>query len=512
MIRRTLLQRGPLLVAVATALVVATTTLLRYLTFHSPAYDLGFFEQVTEQTAHGHLFVSAFLPYSFLGEHWEPLLGVFAQFDRLVPTPIWLLLIEAVAVGAAPLAAARLAAAWLPLSKAAPLVAALAMACSPLLTTGAAFDYHTEALTPAVALFALDAAARGRFLRFVLLLLLLAAIKEDALLVVAGVGWIAWRADGRRIGLAAAGAGVAGFLTLVIAVMPFFRHGLPTDLLKTYGWLSPASRSVAHLLVTAISHPGTVMSHLLSHDALYGWAIALLPLALLPLLSGWALLGALAVLLVPLMTNVPAEMSLHYQYGLEAAPLLLACALLGWRRLASDGAARQRRLGALLAATSVAAYAVAAPLPGALGFDASTVSGVGRHADVERLLGLIPPNAPVAAQTGLVAHLGNRASLWEFPSGLGVPYVVLDAEGPISTQSRHGFARAVAELPSAGYAVMAAAAGVTLWARCSVAPVGSCAHRSAAGPIDYPGLAHDPIGLGIRKGWTYTFGYPGESG
>lgn len=490
----------------AATIVAATTTLLRYFAYHSPAYDLGFFDQVTEQTAHGHLFVSAFLPYSFLGEHWEPLLGVFAQLDRLVPTPIWLLLIQAVAVGAAPIAAARLAAAWLPRVPAAPLVAALAMACSPLLTTGAAFDYHTEAVTPAVALFALDAAARGRMLRFVLLLILLASVKEDALLVAGGVGWITWRADGRRVGLLAAGAGVAGFLAIVLVVMPFFREGLPSDLVKTYGWLAPGDGSVAHLMVTAVSHPGTVVGHLLSREALAGWATALLPLAVLPLLSGWAVLGALPALLVPLMSNVPAEMSLHYQYGLEAAPLLLACALLGWRRLASVGTARQHlhHIGALLAATSLAAYVVAAPLPGALGFDASPASGLGRHADVERVLGMIPPDADVAAQTGLVAHLGNRISLWEFPSGLGVPYVVLDAGGPISSQSRQGFARAVAALPSAGYVAVASAAGVTLWVRCSVAPAGSCLYWSAAGPIDYPDGADDPIRRGIRTGWTYT--------
>ncbi len=458
------LASGPLVVAGATSLVVGTTVLLRYLTFHAPAYDLGFFDQVAEQTARGHLFATSFVPYSFLGEHWEPLLGVVAQLDRIVATPVCLLIVQALAAGAAPFAAGRLARTWLPESPSAPLIAALAMACSPLFTNGAAFDYHTESLTPALALFALDAAATRRLLRFALLLLLLATIKEDALLIAAGVGWISWRADRTRLGLAAVVAGVGGFFLVTSVVMPHFRAGATSDLLVPYAWLAPGSTSAWTTLTAALTHPGAVVTHLLSAPALQGWVLALLPLALLPVVSGWALLGALPVLLVPLLSNLPGQTELHFQYGLEAIPLLLACSLLGWRHVAVCGWAR-RACGGGLAAASLAAYIIASPLPGGLRFDASTVQGLGRRADVENVLNRIPASAAVSAQTGLVAHVSGRDSVWEFPAGLGVRYVVLDELGPISSQSHGGYPAALRSLPTDGYRVVARAAGVTLWER-----------------------------------------------
>ncbi len=462
--RDRLLARGPLVVAAAATVTVAVAGILRYLTFHSPAYDLGFFDQVAEQTARGHLFATSFLHYSFLGEHWEPLLGVVAQLDRIAATPIWLLAVEAVAAGAAPLAAGQLARTWLPASPAAPLVAAVAMAFMPLFTNGIAFDFHTEALTPAVALFSLNAAARRRWLRFVLLLLLLATIKEDALLVAAGVGWIAWRADRTRLGLGAAAAGIGGFLVIVLVVMPSFRGGATGDLLGAYTWLAPGSTSVWALLVGASTHPGLVVTHLLSGRALHGLALAVLPLALLPLFSGWALLGAIPALLVPLLSTLPGQPELSYQYGLEAAPLLLACALLGWRHLATRRWTRRVPATALLAA-SVAGYAVASPLPGGARFDPSTVTGLDRLAAVDQVLGHLPATADVSAQTGLVAHVSARPAVWEFPAGVGARYVLVDARGPVSSKSMRRYGAALSSLPGLGYRVAASAAGVTLWER-----------------------------------------------
>lgn len=455
---------GPWLIGAGVAVLTLTISLLRFYSLHAPAYDLGFFDQVASNTVRGQLMLTTFLPYSFLGEHWEPLFGVFAQLYRVIATPIWLIAIQAVALGLAPLAAARLARLWLPGRPHAPLVAALAMACSPLLTNAAPLGFHTEAVTPAVTLFALEAAATRRRLRFVLLMLVLAAVKEDALLVAAGAGWIAWRADRERLGLAVAAGGVAGFLLVVMVVMPFFRGGQPTDLAASYSWLAPGTTSIAAYLRAAATHPGAVLAHLVSPAALEGWALALLPLALLPPLSGWALLGALPPLLVALLSGTTWQGTLQLQYGLEAAPLLLACALLGWRRLPPRPAVTQAATVSLVAAAA-AAYALAAALPGGRHYGPREEAGVARFLAANAVLERIPANAAVAASSGLVPHLSERAEIWEFPAGLGVPYVVLDERGPLSDQSRSGYAQARAALTAWHYRVVAAAGGVTLWQR-----------------------------------------------
>ena len=457
-------RRGPLLIAALIALVTFTVSALRFFSFYAPAYDLGFFDQVASNTANGHLMLTTFLPYSFLGEHWSPMFGLIAQLYRIVQTPIWLMLVQAVAFGLAALAAARLARVWLPGRPHAPVIAAFAMAASPLLTNAASLGFHTESLTPAAALFALEAAAARRRVRFVLLLLVLATIKEDALLVVTGTGWISWRADGERLGLLAVPLGLVGFLYVVLVVMPFFRGGQPSDLASAYAWLAPGSTSVGIDLRAALTHPGAVLEHLVSPSALQGWALAFLPLALLPILSGWALLGALPPLLVELLSSSQLQSSLAIQYGLESAPLLLACALLGWRRLPPLPAVLRLAPPGLVAA-SAAGYAIVVVLSGGQYLAPGEVATIPNFAAIKTVLDRIPGNAPVAASSGLVPHLSDRQEIFEFPGGLGLPYVVLDDKGPLSSQSRDGYNRAVRRMPGWHYREVAAGGGVTLWQR-----------------------------------------------
>ena len=455
-------RRGPLLIAAIVALVSFAVSALRFYSFYMPAYDLGFFDQVASNTASGHLMLTTFLPYSFLGEHWSPAFGLIAQLYRIVQTPIWLMLVQAASFGLAALAAARLARVWLPGRPHAPVIAAFAIAVSPLLTNAAPVGFHTEALTPAVALFALEAAATRRRVRFVLLLLLLATIKEDALLVAAGAGWVAWRADRERLGLLAVPLGLAGFLVVVLLVMPFFRGHQPSDLAAAYAWLSPGSTSIGVDLRAALTHPGTVLAHLVSEKALIGWGIALLPLALLPLLSGWALLGALPPLVVALLSDNPVQGTVQMQYGLEAAPLLLACALLGWRRVPPLPQLWRAAPAALLA-TSAAGYGIAIAISGGQYLDPGEVASISKFAAIKAVLDRIPANAPVAASSGVVPHLSDRQEIFEFPAGLGLPYVVLDIKGPFSSESEDGYDRAVARMPGWHYRKVASGGGVTLW-------------------------------------------------
>ena len=455
---------GPLLIAAIIALVSFAVSAFRFFSFYAPAYDLGFFDQVASNTANGHLMLTTFLPYSFLGEHWSPMFGVIAQLYRIVETPIWLMVVQAIAFGAAALAAAGLARAWLPGRPHAPVIAAFAMAASPLLTNAASLGFHTEALTPAVALFALEAAATRRRVRFVLLLLVLATIKEDALLVAAGAGWIAWRADRDRLALFAVPIGFAGFLYVVLLVMPFFRGAQPSDLASAYSWLSPGSTSIGIDLGAAVTHPDAVLTHLVAPNALRAWALALLPLALLPLLSGWPLLGALPPLLVALLSDNQWQGGLQMQYGLEAAPLLLACALLGWRNL-PPLPQLARVAPAVVVAATAAGYAIVVAVSSGQYLDPGEVAAIAKFPAITAVLDRIPSNAPVSASSGLVPHLSDRQEVFEFPGGLGLPYVALDIKGPLSSQSRDGYDNAVARMAGWRYRVVASGGGVTLWQR-----------------------------------------------
>lgn len=460
--------RGPIAAIVAACLVLYVGhDLLRFLTFHAPAYDLGFFDQLTSNLSGGRGWTTSFVSYDFRGQHWEPILLVWAQLYRLVQSPIWLLVISGAALALAPLAAWRLARCWFGPAHPAPLLVALATALSPLVLRTAGFDYHSEALTPLLALVALEAASRRRWLAVAAACAVLILLKEDAFLVVAGIGWLIWRVEGRRGGLLLSAGALVGFALVVGVYMPGLRGRQTGDLLARYAYLAGGGHAVGPLDVLAglVSHPFIWLGHLFSAAPLEGAAVALLPLGLLPLLSGSAIVAVVPALAVALLSADPFQASLQFHYGAEVFPLLLACAMVGGRRVRAWHLPSQRDLRRSAVAVGYGGVVAAALLTVNLAARATDVGGIARAAAVQSVLGRIPPGAAVAASTNLVAHLSDRPAITEFPDVRGARWVVIDSLGAPSAHAiEAGYGAAAAQLPRF-FHVVASGAGVVLWER-----------------------------------------------
>jgi hypothetical protein len=82
---------------------------------------------------------------------------------------------------------------------------------------------------------------------------------------------------------------------------------------------------------------------------------------------------------------------------------------------------------------------------------------------IEAAIAQIPPGASVSAQTGLAPHLAHRASLNEFPEGIGADYIILDARGDIAHPYQARYAPAVAALPYERYTPVWSRDGVTVY-------------------------------------------------
>ena len=79
-------QTWLLLLLIGAAWAVFSWALLaRHRAGYSAAYDLGFFDQIVWNTAHGRWFATSFLKYNFAGEHMEPVLLLYAAVYRFVP-------------------------------------------------------------------------------------------------------------------------------------------------------------------------------------------------------------------------------------------------------------------------------------------------------------------------------------------------------------------------------------------------------------------------------------------
>ncbi|MFC1421366.1 DUF2079 domain-containing protein [Streptacidiphilus cavernicola] len=192
----------------------------------STGFDLGIFEQGIRGYAHGHAPVSLLKGPGFdlLGDHFHPLLVLFAPFYRLFPGPLTLLVGQAALTALAVVPLVRWAhrvrgpwaAAW----------TGLGFGASWGLASMIGFDFHEVCLAVPLLAFALAAAGQRRWRAAALWGLPLLLVKEDLGLTLAVLGGcIAWKGP-RRLGLALAVAGVLGTLLEVLVILPAVnQHG-----------------------------------------------------------------------------------------------------------------------------------------------------------------------------------------------------------------------------------------------------------------------------------------------
>lgn len=466
-----------LLIGIAWA-VFSWALLARHHAYYSAAYDLGFFDQIIWNTAHGRWFETSFLKYNFAGQHMEPVLLIYAAIYRVLPRVEVLLLSEAAlaAWAALPL---YLGARRVLSSSTAGLLVAAAYLLSPQLHGAVLFDFHPELLGIA-GIFAAFASLVAK--RPGLALLALGSIfllKEDAALVGAGFALIFWLCGYRRHALAVL-LFSAIYAGLVIGVlMPHIRGSVPGDLQERYGYLGTTPTSI---VLGALRHPGVVWRHLTGPNQRHALGYLFGTLALLPL-AGPFVLAAVPELALNLLVTHYDQQSLTLHYVTFSLALLFVAAVMGaaalagsqrvapiWQRLRVPPQRRGVVLAAVLLLAESVGFLFGSPL--GLHFEPSHYEQTAHTRAVGRILAEVPAGVSVSAQSGLLSHLSHRRQIWEFPFHADASdvsdaqYVVIDRHGWIASQSTGaGYDRVLASLPQQGYCVQAEEDGVMLYVR-----------------------------------------------
>jgi hypothetical protein len=179
--------------------------------------------------------------------------------------------------------------------------------------------------------------------------------------------------------------------------------------------------------------------------------------------------------LVGLLATHPEQQALDLQYAAPVLAVLFIAAARGLGRAGGMTRLRQSRIpsvalplalalcGLLL---SGAGYLRRGPYPPGGAYAGWRFRDNGDGAALTRLARLIPNDAPVSAQTGLLSHLSQRRAAWEFPRLEGAPYVVVQDAGIVSQQSLDtygGYNAVRTALPLLGYVEIAHDHGVHLF-------------------------------------------------
>lgn len=304
---------------------------LRHALFQSTAFDLGIFDQAIYLIGQNQTPFSSLMGIHILGDHAAVIYYPLALLYKIYPDVHWLLLVQAVALslGAWPSwSLARLAGLNQEQSRAIALIYLL----YPVVFNINLFDFHPEVIALPALLAAVLAARLNKIVWFCTAILLVLSCKAVLSLTVAAMGfWLFFCEKKQRYGAIALLLGAAWFLIASQKIIPFF-SGSEVAGVGRYSYLG---KSVLEIIINLILKPQLVLGKIFSFDTFKYLFLLTLPVIwlLLPF-SGklrlqylTALIPAIPTLLINILSDLPFQRSLAYQYSVPVIPFLFLAAI-----------------------------------------------------------------------------------------------------------------------------------------------------------------------------------------
>jgi len=393
-----------------------------YLRYEIRSWDLGIFTQTIAGYARLDTPVVDLkgVGLNVLGDHFSPLLAVLAPFYRLWPTPVTLLVAQAVLLAFS--AAVVTSAAIRHLGRAAGLSVGFAYGISYGLQTGVDAEFHELAL--AVPLLALSGAAYldHDWKRCALWAMPLMLVKEDLGLTVAALGVALWLSGSRRWGVPVLLIGLIGFMLTVGAIIPLLNpDGVYVYWNRFFSGSGGLLDAVAGLATSAVVPPIKIETLLLT----------------IAITGGLALRSPFVVLAVPnlaerFLGSVSFYWGLDWHYSLPLMPVLFIALIDAAVRVRTSRPDWLSSYAVHVPAVAVAValvLTVARPLPLRSLVEAQTWQASPRAQAAEQALAAVPRGASVETDLGLLNHLvADRDVYWIGDADPVVPdYLVLDS-------------------------------------------------------------------------------------
>ena len=296
----------------------------------------------------------------------------------------------------------------------------------PSVQNMALFDFHVDTLAATAFLFAIWGADARRPRVTLLAAAVVLLCKENFAIATAALGALVAVRGQWRLGLILVAASVAWLLFATQVLVPALvarEQSIHVGRFARYGG------SVPEILRTALTRPQLILGDMLTSAAPGYLAALLLPLALLPLLSPYALL-ALPTVAINLLSTMELQQSVYYHYAALAVAALAAGAVHGacWVARAlgrgRPGRVAAWALGAALLLAAAQGQGLAELRRHAIADAAARGSPVPHY--YAYLASLVPPGAGVSASGPLHPHLTHRQQAYMFPN----PFVAAEFFNP----------------------------------------------------------------------------------
>lgn len=209
--------------------------IFKYNNFGYNGLDLGIYNQVFYNTAHGRLFQFTVHPHSYLGDHFELFILLLTPFYYLYQSPINLLILQIIflAISIWPLyliARERFLVHW-------SLLVCLAFLLNPFILNILFFEFHLLAFAVPLLFFVMYFYIKNKFAPFCLFIFLSLLVREDVAWVILMIGVLAL-IDRKKMkwALVPIIAGAAWFI-MAMKLSGYFNHYGTYKFLFMYAWL-----------------------------------------------------------------------------------------------------------------------------------------------------------------------------------------------------------------------------------------------------------------------------------
>jgi uncharacterized membrane protein len=424
------------------AVIYLLVGLFRHWNFAS-GFDLAIFDQAIWHMSRFETPASTVSGYgNILGDHFYPILGLFAPLYWIVPAPETLIVAQALLLAASIVPVYLFARTRLPEGSALGLSVAYGLFWGMQRT--AMMDIHEMAFAPLFIATAILAIDQRRWRRLWIMSALLVLVKEDLIPLVAAFGALLILRRQFAQGAALLGGGLGVFVAVLAIVIPYFNEGVGWSTRGAFGhvWERPWAAPV--LFVTP---PGKLLTIL-------NW---LAPFAFLPLRSPYALL-LIPIAASRLLSASPSHWGAGSHYSAPLAPILVMSAADGLARIAAGISRPEPRRKVIVAAVG-ASVVIAAIVPGHQPhwrlFRAAHYQAVAARRAAPAALAVIPRDAAVVAQAPILPHLSQRVRIYVLKRAApDAEYVVAAPDLDPWPMTRPELADAIAQFTQRGYAAV----------------------------------------------------------
>lgn len=381
--------------------------------------NLALFENLIRNLLEGRFFHTTLPPHPY--PHFSPVLALFAPFYALWRRPETLLTVRAIFI-AASLPPAYLLGRKLFGDRRLALFGGALVALNPLVLKGMLDNhFNPEGLLIPVYLVAFWALATRRRGWFAAACACACLVKEDAALTVVFIGLYAALFTKNRRTSAGVSCGAAMYFLLATLVLIPWQTGGQSYHPSAENGFAYLGNTLGEICRTLWTRPGLVAGQV------FTWAKAkyvlclLLACGFLPLAAPRLLLCLAPALLINLVSDNPAQYAVFSLYSAPLAPLLLAAAFSGAKRLA-DKTSRPVTIAALLLSGALAcSVGLKTALP-----DPENRADWEHVRESRAMLAKVPPDVAVAASQNFLPHLADRDEVYDLLEYHQAEYVLID--------------------------------------------------------------------------------------